>query len=107
MSIFYPVNFSSTNESSAPYQDAVHNVCQFWPLIAGILMVKYTMSKKTLKQTNPYLQDPELARELIYQSVSSSTAVEGVLTDYLKLSESAEKKLKEVIAVHESTASYE
>ena len=67
-------------------------------------MLKCTMSKKTLKQTNPYLQDPELARELIYQSVSSSTAIEGVLTDYPRLSESAEKKLKEVIAVQEFSA---
>jgi hypothetical protein len=64
------------------------------------------MSKKSLKQTNPYLKDPELAKELIYQSVSSSTAVEGVLTRYPKLSKSAEKKLKEIIAVHESSASY-
>ena len=65
------------------------------------------MPRKSLKQTNPYLKDPELARELIYQAVSSSTAVEGVLTKYPKMSKSAEKKLKEVIAVHEASASYE
>jgi hypothetical protein len=65
------------------------------------------MSKKSLKQTNPYLKDPELRKELIYQSVSSSTAVEGVLTKYPKLSKSAEKKLKEIMAVHEPSASYE
>jgi len=65
------------------------------------------MRKKSLKQTNPYLKDPELGKELIYQSVSSSTAVEGVLTNYPKMSKSAEKKLKEIIAVHESSASYE
>ncbi len=70
-------------------------------------MVQYTMSKKSLKQTNPYLSDPVLRKELIYQSVSSSTAVEGVLTRYPKLSKSAEKKLKEIIAVHEPEASYE
>ncbi len=65
------------------------------------------MSRKSLKQTNPYLKDPELGTELIYQSVSSSTAVEGVLTKYPKMSKAAEKKLKEVIAVHEPSASYE
>ena len=65
------------------------------------------MSKKSLKQTNPYLKDPELAKELIYQSVSSSTAIEGVLTKYPKMSKSAEKKLKEIIEVHEPSASYE
>jgi len=59
------------------------------------------MSKKSLKQTNPYLKDPELAKALLYQSVSSSTAVEGVLTKYPKLDEALEKKLKEIIAVHE------
>ncbi len=64
------------------------------------------MPKKSLKKTNPYLKDHELGKELIYQSVSSSTAVEGVLTKYPKLSKSAEKKLKEVIAVHEPSASY-
>jgi len=62
------------------------------------------MLKKSLKQTNPYLNDPELSKELIYQSVSSSTAVEGVITKYPKLSKSAEKKLKEVIAIHEPSA---
>ena len=65
------------------------------------------MPKKSLKQTNPYLKDPELAKELIYQSVSSSTAVEGVLTKYPKMSKSAEKKLKGIIATHEPSASYE
>ena len=65
------------------------------------------MSKKSLKQTNPYLKDPELGKELIYQAVSSSTAVEGVLTKYPKMSKSAEKKLKDIIAVHETSASYE
>lgn len=65
------------------------------------------MHKKSLLQTNPYLKNPELGKELLYQSVSSSTAVEGVLTEYPKLSKSAKKKLKEIIAVHEHEASYE
>ena len=65
------------------------------------------MPKKSLKQTNPYLKDPELAKALLFQSVSSSTAVEGVLTQYPKLDEALEKKLEEIIAVHEPSASYE
>ena len=56
---------------------------------------------------NPYLKDPELCKALLYQSVSSSTAVEGVLTKYPKLSKTMEKKLREVISVHEPSASYE
>lgn len=65
------------------------------------------MKKKSLKQTNPYLKDPELAKALLFESVSSSTAVEGVLTKYPKLDEAMEKRLKELIAVHEPSASYE
>lgn len=65
------------------------------------------MRKKSLKQSNPYLKDPELGKALLYQSVSSSTAVEGVLTKYPKLDDTLEKKLKEIIAVHEPSASYE
>lgn len=65
------------------------------------------MHKKSLKETNPYLKDPKLGKALLGQSVFSSTAVEGVLTKYPKLSKSLEKKLKVVISVHESSASYE
>ncbi len=65
------------------------------------------MPKKLLKKTNPYLKDTKLGKALLYQSVSSSTAVEGVLTKYPKLSKTMEKKLKEVISVHDSSASYE
>ena len=65
------------------------------------------MKKKPLKETNPYLKDLELGKALLYQSVSSSTAVEGVLTKYPKLNEALEKKLKEIISVHEPSASYE
>jgi hypothetical protein len=65
------------------------------------------MKKKSLKETNPYLRDPELREALINLSVSSSTAVEGVRTKYPKLSKPLEKKLKAVIAVHEPLASYE
>jgi hypothetical protein len=65
------------------------------------------MSKKSLKETNPYLKDPQLRKALLYQSVSSSTAVEGVLTKYPKLSKTMEKKLKAIISIHEPSASYE
>ncbi len=65
------------------------------------------MKKKPLINTNPYLKDLELGKALLYQSVSSSTAVEGVLTKYPKLPKTMEKKLKEVISVHDSSASYE
>ncbi len=64
------------------------------------------MPKKSLKETNPYLKDPKLRKALIYQSVSSSTAVEGVLTKYPSMSKSSSKKLK-AIAVHEYEVSYE
>lgn len=64
------------------------------------------MKKKSLKETNPYLRDPELREALINMSVSSSTAVEGVRTKYPKLSKTVEKKLRAVIAVHEPSASY-
>jgi hypothetical protein len=65
------------------------------------------MRSKSLLKTNPYLKDPELREALISLSVSSSTAVEGVLTKYPKLSKSIEKKLKSIISVHEPSASYE
>ncbi len=62
------------------------------------------MSKKSLKEANPYLKDDKLSEELLYQSVSSSTAVEGVLTTYPKLRKSAEKKLKKLISINEPSA---
>ncbi len=65
-----------------------------------------TMKNKSLKETNPYLKDPELCKALFHQSVSSSTAIEGVLTKYPKLSKSLEKKLK-AVCVRESEVSYE
>ena len=68
-------------------------------------MVKYSMPKKSLKETNPYLKDPVLRKELIKQSVSSSTAIEGVITSYEKLKKSVEKKL--ISVVRESAVSYE
>ncbi len=62
------------------------------------------MLSKSLKETNPYLRDAELRKALIYQSVSSSTAIESVLTRYPRIPKRIEKKLIS-IAVHESEAS--
>ncbi len=59
-------------------------------------MVKLTMRKKSLKETNPYLKDPKLYKELIALSVNSSTAVEGIRTKYPKLTKYAKNKLKEI-----------
>jgi hypothetical protein len=36
------------------------------------------MSKKSLKQTNPYLKDPAKRKESILKAISDSTAIEGV-----------------------------
>jgi len=36
------------------------------------------MSKRPLVETNPYLRKPKGRRALLYTSVSSSTAIEGV-----------------------------
>ena len=55
-------------------------------------MIKLAMLKKSLKETNLYLKDPELGKALLYQSVSSSTAVEGVITKYPKLTKRWRKK---------------
>ena len=59
------------------------------------------MSKKSLKKNNPYLKNEELSKELLYQSISSSTAVEGVLTVYPKLKESAKKRLRKLVSINE------
>lgn len=59
------------------------------------------MKKKSLKDTNPYLKDPELREALINLSVPSSTTVEGIRAKYPKLSKKA------VITVHEPSTSYE
>lgn len=69
-------------------------------------MVKLIMTKKSLKETNPYLKDQELGKALLYQSISSSTAVEGSLVKYPKLSKKMAKRFKAVIAVHEPSTSY-
>lgn len=59
------------------------------------------MKNTPLIKTNPYLKDRVLGKALLYQSVSSSTEVEGVLTKYPKLSKTMEKKLNEIVSVHD------
>ena len=60
------------------------------------------MPKKSLKETNPYLKDPELGDALIRLSAASSTAVEGVLTKYPKLSKEMKKRLHEIVTAQQS-----
>ena len=50
------------------------------------------MSKKSLIKTNPYLKDPHKRDELLYTSVSSSTAIEGVLSNEIYNKKSPKKK---------------
>lgn len=60
------------------------------------------MSKKSLKETNPYLKDPELRAALIEQLVASSTAIEGVHIKIPKLSKKLIKKMREIAAAQEA-----
>lgn len=60
------------------------------------------MSKKSLKETNPYLKDPELRTYLIEQFVASSTAIEGVHIKYPKLTKEIKKKMREIAAAQEA-----
>jgi len=60
-------------------------------------MLNFLMpKKKSLIETNPYLKDPQLRKELISLSANSSTAVEGIRTKYPKLSKSAKNKLEQI-----------
>jgi hypothetical protein len=43
-------------------------------------MVYYIMFKKSLKETNPHLKDPQKRHDLFVTFVSSSTAIETKLT---------------------------
>ncbi len=56
------------------------------------------MSKKSLKQTNPYLKAPELRKFLIERSVASSTAIEGVRVKYPKFTKELQQKMREASA---------
>ncbi|MBI5634656.1 MAG: hypothetical protein HZA15_14395 [Nitrospirae bacterium] len=63
------------------------------------------MKKKSLKETNPYLKDPELREALLDISVATSSAVEGIRIKCPKLSRRLEKKLRALIAVHHPSES--
>ncbi len=39
------------------------------------------MKKKSLIEANPYLKDPETRKQSVVTSVSSSSAVEGIIID--------------------------
>jgi hypothetical protein len=60
------------------------------------------MSKKSLKETNPYLKDPELCDALIKQFVASSTAIEGVHIKIPKLFKKLIKKMREIAAAQKA-----
>ena len=60
------------------------------------------MSKKSLKETNPYLKDPELRAALIARFVASSTAIEGVHIKYPKLTKEIKKKMREIAEAQEA-----
>jgi hypothetical protein len=60
------------------------------------------MSKKSLKETNPYLKDTELRAFLIERCVASSTAIEGVHIKYPKLTKEIRKKMREIAELQQS-----
>jgi hypothetical protein len=59
-------------------------------------MIKFIMPPKPLKETSPYLRDPELRKYLIQQSVASSTAIEGVRVKYPKFTRDLKKKMRDI-----------
>lgn len=65
-------------------------------------MIKLTMKKKSLLETNPYLKDPELRDALIKISVAFSTAIEGVRIKVLKLSTRMIKKMRDIAAAQKA-----
>lgn len=66
------------------------------------VMIKLTMKKKSLLETNPYLKDPELRAALIERFVATSTAIEGVHIKVPKLSKKLIKKMREIEAAREA-----
>lgn len=60
------------------------------------------MKKKSLKETNPYLKDPELRKYFIEQSVASSSAIEGVRVKYPKFTKELKKKMRDIAAAQEA-----
>jgi hypothetical protein len=65
-------------------------------------MIKLTMKKKSLLETNPYLKDPELRKFLIERFVASSSAIEGVHVKYPKFTKELKKKMRDIAAAKEA-----
>ena len=76
---------------------AIHEL----PLRSAI-MLKLTMKKKSLIETNPYLKDPELRAALIERSVATFTAIEGVRIKIPKLSKKLIKKMRDIAAAQKT-----
>jgi len=78
------------------------------------------MQKKSLSKTNPYLKNPAERRAMLYTSVVTSSAIEGIhLPKAIDNQDAAwtvalspanthktNKKKKSAVTVHESEASY-
>jgi hypothetical protein len=65
----------------------------------------FDMQKNTLSKTNPYLKDAAQRKALLYTSVATSTAIEGVIMSAAK-SKKPSKKTRKPMLVHESRSSY-
>jgi hypothetical protein len=63
------------------------------------------MSKRPLVETNPYLRKPKGRRALLYTSVSSSTAIEGVHAAFSQALKLPQKPGRPTI-IRESEESY-
>ncbi|GBE41348.1 hypothetical protein BMS3Bbin09_01246 [bacterium BMS3Bbin09] len=55
-------------------------------------MVKYSMSKKPLIETNPYLKDRKKYKSALITNVSTSSAIEGINCLFTKKSKKTSKK---------------
>jgi len=78
------------------------------------------MQKKSLSKTNPYLKNPAERRAMLYASVVTSSAIEGIHLPRIideqnttwavalppAKSRKTNKKKKSEVTVHESAASY-
>lgn len=83
--------------------------------------VRYTlMQKKSLSKTNPYLKNPAQRKAMLYTSVVTSSAIEGIHLPHILDEQNATwavalpatksrkttKKKKSAVTVHESGSSY-
>jgi hypothetical protein len=78
------------------------------------------MQKKSLSKTNPYLKNPAERKAMLYTSVVTSSAIEGIHLPRIideqstpwavalapTKSQQKNKKKKSALTVHESAASY-